>query len=324
MPDLHHAMGVAAPPQTPATVVRGGGTSLFSLPEESGAETPHTSNVSVGTSITSVHTNSARRHGAMRPQLVLGQDGLQLRQSVHVVSSLLQKLSLACLELGELSSKREASKYVLVCDSIKKLYLQMVAVKREDALALMDTFYLESLPSSSCAMIAREVSADEEDFRSVPTQSRDSEVAILPPPITAAMLIGTSEHGGGTASFVDRMGNSRPFGGSFRREAVPNHQENDHQPIASRGMSMFSPSTEDMRSKASDCVPFEYDDLRRQVGSYDRDDLDESEERDGPCEDGYETQVDSVDWRQMYQNASLAATSLRSLGLQVGASGPSI
>jgi hypothetical protein len=330
LPDLHIAMGVAAPPQTPATI-RGGGSSLFSLPEESGAETPHTSNVSLGTSIASGNTYSARHE--MRPHLILQQDGLQLRQTVHIVTSLLQKLSMACLELGELSSKSEVRKYVLACDNIKRFYLQLLAVKKGDALALMNAFYLESLESSSSgAIITREVSADEADLRIIPTQSRDSESAILPPTMSAAVLTGASQsqQGGGTSLFaVDRLVSSRPFGvpvlPTYRREDTFNHHGDDHQPSASRGMSLFSPSTEDMRSKASEqCVPYEFDDLRRQVGSYDRDDHDDSEERDGPCDDEYETRVDTDDWRQMYQNVSLAASSLRSLRRQTRASGRSI
>ncbi|CAB9499111.1 expressed unknown protein [Seminavis robusta] len=320
LPELNHALGIVAPPQTPVTV-RGGGTSLFSLPEESGAETPHTSNVSLATSITSVNTYNAPRQRAnqsARPQLILQQDGLQLRQTVQVISSLLQKLSLACMDLGEVNAGKQstdmARKYVLACDNIKQLYLRLLTIKKEDAKALMGTFYLESQSPESNAMIAREVSADEEDMAE--THSKDMR-AVRTVPMFSGRFQGQNR--GQTTLLVDRVGNSMSFGGptpmpSPRRSSYPLEMPRQ-QPRESRGMSLFSPSTEDMRSKASDySIPYELDDLRRQVGSYDRDDSDDTEERDGPCENGFETREEAEEWRAMYENVSLAASSLRSLG----------
>lgn len=306
LPELHAALGLIEP-QSPDTV-RGGGTSLFSLPEESGAETPHTSNVSLATSITSAYTPRRRRHSSQpaRPQLILQQDGLQLRHTVEVVSSLLQKLSLACLKLKELNSKKKGSAaaqtYVRACDEIKKIYLQFLDIKRDDARALTEIFYLESLTpqTAGCNMLlAREVSVDEEEDANM--AAKTAQVVALATALAPC-------------SFPEQRHTRRRHCDSA---PLPGKTKN----LVRNKVNLFSPATEDMRSKAtvdneeeffSGGVPYEFDDLRRQVGSYDRDD--EDEQRDGPSLDDYGSR-DSAEseWsRRMYQNVSLAASSIRS------------
>lgn len=308
LPELHSALGLIEP-QSPDTV-RGGGTSLFSLPEESGAETPHTSNVSLATSITSAYTPRRRRNSSQpaRPQLILQQDGLQLRHTVEVVSSLLQKLSLACLKLKELNSKKgsaAAQTYVRACEEIKQIYLQLLDVKRDDARALAEIFYLESLTpqTAGCNMLlAREVSLDEEE---------DANMAAKTAQVVALATALAPCHFPEQRQTRRRHRDSAPASGKIKN-------------LVRNKVNLFSPATEDMRSKATNDddeeifrggVPFEFDDLRRQVGSYDRDEDDcDDEQRDGPSLDDYGSR-DSAEseWsRRMYQNVSLAASSIRS------------
>jgi hypothetical protein len=308
LPELHFALGLTAP-QSPETI-RGGGTSLFSLPEESGAETPHTSNVSLATSITSTYTPYRRRSSVqpVRPQLILQQDGLQLRHTVEVVSSLLQKLTLACLRLTKLNAKEKgamntAQTYVQACDEIKKIYLDLLVIRRDDARALTEAFYLESQTprATVCdALLAREVSIDEDDA-----------VAAAKAKVAQVVALASAMRQNTFPEQRERQNDSRRYRGSSKSigRGVNTSLER---------VNLFSPSTEDMRSL--EVVPAEFDDLRRQVGSYDRDDASDTEERDGPSLDDSRESRDSEessDWsRRMYQNASLAANSIRSLQMQ--------
>lgn len=274
LPDLHFALGLSTP-QSPETI-RGGGTSLFSLPEESGAETPHTSNVSLATSITSARTPCRRRAPTqpVRPQLVLQQGGLQLRHTVEIVSSLLQKLTLACFKLSKLNANKEEGStmpqtYVRACEEMKKIYLQFLDVKKEDAKALSDAFFLESQTPHCDVVVTREVCIDEDDAK---VAAKTAQVVAL----AAAMRAST---------FPDQ--HPRPRGSSNLN-----------------GVNLFAHKED---------VPMEYDDLRRQVGSYDRDEEADDELREGPSLDDLGSRdSQESDWsRRMYRNVALAASSLR-------------
>lgn len=307
MPELHFALGLNTP-QTPDTV-RGGGTSLFSLPEESGAETPHTSNVSMATSITSTYTPYRRRYASQpgRPQLMLHHDGLQLRHTVEVVSSLLQKLTLACLNLTNLNSKEKGATltYVRACDEIKKIYLELVAIKKEDVGDLMEAFYLEAqVPQIAEREIPliRDGSVDQDDEK---VAAKAAQVVAFASAMRASTFPEQHERENSRSSSV--------------RSILLGNTSLDR-------VNLFSPETEDMRSKATkEEAPFECDDLRRQVGSYDREDNAGPEEREGPSWSsslvGYASRDgEESEWSQrMYRNVSLAANSIRNLRKQEGA-----
>lgn len=299
-------MGIL-PPQSPDTV-RGGGTSLFSLPGESVADTPHTSNVSLATSITSANPRSS----SMKPQLILQQDGLQLRHTTAIVSSLLQKLNISCQQLNSLNASsinKKAKTYVRACEEIKQNYLQMLAIEKGDFRALMEAFHLDLLSPKVTTTISlvREVSTDEEDqlvprstrwHRNIQTLEWASSLAVQPIP--------EDLHQGELRNPFDGADTSLPsHNASFERRDSNIGQDRPD---------LFSPSTEDMRSWSGDknAVPYEYDDLRRQFGSYDRDDGCEDELRDGPCCDFEEPREGSAEWQRMYHNVSLAASSIRS------------
>ena len=201
---------------------------------------------------------------------------------------------------------------------MKQLYLQLVAVAKEDYKALMEVFHLElvdSSPHRDNMVLARPVSADEDDQRMAQQQVLGALASALGPPFPEQRQRGDGRR--------HRYDDQRPHGSSHhsytRRASLPAAlpaPRRDEPTVGDCGL-LFSPSTEDMRSKTGhgplDYVPYEYDDLRRQTGSYDRDDSDDREERDGPCcDDDLDVREDSEEWRRMYENVSLAASSIRS------------
>jgi hypothetical protein len=162
------------PPESPETV-RGGDTSVFSLPSDS-AETPMTSNVSLTTTITSAVTTPHKdrsRHQKSAP------NGLQLRRTIEILSTILHKMAVACLGLSKINSEpwnlgAEAS--IRLTEDIKRNYLQLLAVKQEDVRALVNAFELYLPPLA----ITREVSKDDED--DFPPQESQAMTQMLPPP----------------------------------------------------------------------------------------------------------------------------------------------
>ena len=145
----------------------GGDTSVFSLPADSDSATPMTSNKSVATSIaTSITTlpNSARFHrptGQNHPS-----NGLQIRRTIEIYSSLLQNLSLACLRLIDLSTKNGTSSSscdfkessIRVTEELKRYYLQIMAMEMDDLRSLANAFRFDV--TSSRLDITRQVSQD--------------------------------------------------------------------------------------------------------------------------------------------------------------------
>lgn len=273
------ALGIA-PPESP-DIACGGGTSVFTLPEDSASGTPHTSNVSMATSITSANPRSSY---SFRPCRILQHDGLQLRHNIAIICSLVQKLTLSCQQLGSICLERpdvkdaaNAKKYVEACKEIKQKYLQLIGMSKDDIRAVMDAFQLD-LVSSQIA------SADEDE----------------------QMIIS------------NQLWNRTIFRNPFEGEAEVLHSQSGpflkcQTNVSLERASMFSPCSEDMRTKSEKNMPHEYDDLRRQLGSYDRDE-NQQEEREGSPQDNVEPKEGSEEWKRMYRNVSLAASSIRSEG----------
>jgi len=291
VPELRTVLGLIQP-QSPETV-RGGGTSLFSLPDESGVETPHTSNVSIGTTITSVNTFSPKNQSQQK--LLLKHNGLQLRHTMKVVASLMQKLTLACLQLGELPKEDGASsleRYVSACKNMKCLYLKLVAVAKEDYKAFMDVFHLEAV-NQAREMVLADADANFQD--QARTRLKQQQVLALASALGSSCPVQHQLEVQYRSGYGDRR-SQKSMKAVISAPTVPCEEQ----------ALLFSPSTQDMRSHTT-C---DYDDLRRQMGSYDREDSSDREERDGVCD--YDARENSEEWKRMYDNVSLAASSIRS------------
>jgi hypothetical protein len=159
------------PPESPKTV-RGGDTSVFSLPSDSArAETPMTSNVSLTTTITSAVTTPFKdraRNQRCAP------NGLQLRRTIEILSTILHKMAVACVGLSKIHGYLGNEATIRLIEDIKRNYLQLLAVKQEDVKALVNAFELHLPPLA----ITREVSTDAEDE---PQGSSQAMTQILPP-----------------------------------------------------------------------------------------------------------------------------------------------
>jgi hypothetical protein len=275
---LRCAIGII-PPESPETV-RGGDTSVFSLPSDSGQETPMTSNVSLTTTITSAVTtnfNDRTRHQTSAP------NGLQLRRTIEILSTILHKMAVACLGLSEREINGQAwnlgaQASIRLTEDIKRNYLQLLAVKKEDVKALVDAFELY-LPALA---ITREVSCDLEDDYQPQASSQGQRQAMLPPPPVLMRFAP------GAAWDLSRSELTE----EHRVVPLPcNAQRMNRTPLYRGSGDIFSPSTDDMQTRNSieadddedegtyidEC---DYDDLRRTVGSNDY--CDDEELRDGP------------------------------------------
>jgi hypothetical protein len=81
----------------------------------------------------------------------------QIRRTIEIISTLLQKMSLACLKLA---SKPTSQDVIRATEEIKRNYLQLVVLSSQDVKSVVDAFVvvdtLKELP------LARQVSADED------------------------------------------------------------------------------------------------------------------------------------------------------------------
>jgi hypothetical protein len=105
-----------------------GDTLLFSLPSESAAEdgTPHTSNVSLTTTITSaVSFDKHSRHNGYPSNRV------NMRRALEAVSTLFDRLSATCLKLVNLKSTK-SDRFIKFVEEIKWVYLQLLTLSVED------------------------------------------------------------------------------------------------------------------------------------------------------------------------------------------------
>ena len=123
---------------------------MFSLPSES--TTPHTSNMSMATTITS-KPSPYRSTRSTVPTHVAG----QIRRTIEIVSTLLEKMSLACHKLANDPSSEDV---IRATEEIKRNYLQLTALKSQDVRSVVDTFFV--VDTTGEMPLARQVSSDEE------------------------------------------------------------------------------------------------------------------------------------------------------------------
>ena len=237
LPGFRPAMGII-PMESPHDRQRGGDTSVFTLPSAS-ADTPMTSNVSFSTTIASSRQSS--RH----PNFQV--DGLQIRRTIEIVSTLLQKLTQCCCALLEMNGL-QTQKSVRVTKDIKRYYQQLLAVDHNMLRSLVDAFELEIEPPSLSQLVSND--DDDEAVQNHQTESSQLRTMVVPPP----QVIRSSfpKHSVRGLSMTPRSGSSASH-------------------------DLFSPQTLDMMSdrQLPATVPEEYDDLRRQTGSVDYDDYEE-------------------------------------------------
>ena len=151
-------LGLEEEPQSPPTV-RGGDTSLFSLPSESGFyndSTPHTSNVSMTTTITTIVSPTKR--GQRLQRLQEGSDkeyngSTNLKNTIESLVVLLGRLEAACLLLMSVKGKVKAA------EEINQIYLEFMGLSLTDLKKIINFFELTcSDPPRS--VMARTVSED--------------------------------------------------------------------------------------------------------------------------------------------------------------------
>jgi len=240
------AIGLYEAPKSPETV-RGGDTSLFSLPSDSANDaTPHTSNVSVATTISSAISpeRRARPVGYYR-------DRVNLRDALHTFCSLLDELNVAMEAL--LHSQGGPRRQDL--DNLRSAYLHCLDIPDEDLKSLVDSFELNLAPLS----IHRVVSEDNHD---TPITAKPQTAPIEVPTTTTSSEYQTESP---NATLV--------FSGITTLEKEQLVSVNVIEDDDSEDHPLFSPNTADMAS-----IEQSIDDLRRTVGSFDFGEVEESRE----------------------------------------------
>ena len=136
-------------PQSPQTI-RGGDTSLFSLPSDSAnADTPHTSNVSVATTITTVVSPERyrlRRHNQHQKDsntIVNNQDGIDVhiqntRKTIDSLARLLYRLEETCRGL-----KSKIRVKSMLIESIQSIYFELLNLSSAALKVIIDSFDME-------------------------------------------------------------------------------------------------------------------------------------------------------------------------------------
>ena len=228
---------------------RGGESCQFSLPSESAADsTPHTSNVSLPTTITSAFSPEKGRN-----QTPYQQGRCSLRRSIEIVFILFEKMSGMLLDVARAAVQGQPPSTEVV-EVMNAIYLEMQNVDTDDLKALIDSFELDLVPLK----ISRKVSEDAADAI-VDTKQSDRS--------TNDPIVGRS-----TDPLAKQLvSQTRHLPPIMVDDDVADENEE-------RDLYLFSPATEDMNSIAQTID--DADDLRRMAGSFDA--RDEPEERDAP------------------------------------------
>jgi hypothetical protein len=184
LPGLRSVLGLKEDPISPPTV-RGGESSLFSLPSDSANandDTPHTSNVSMATTITTVLSpdkySKQWRHNLVHRGAFPQNEAIQigLRQSLESVIRLLGRLEAACLLLQTVKEKQKT------IDEIKCIYLDFLQLPVTDLKCISSFFDLVYDCPSQYASVVRTVSndldVDRDDSHEVPAQISDEMLRI--------------------------------------------------------------------------------------------------------------------------------------------------
>lgn len=251
------ALGFEEVPQSPPTI-RGGDTSLFSLPSESANDaTPHTSNVSMTSTITSAVSPATKGNRHSSYFLRRG----NLRQSMESVCAAFDSLSAECSKLAQ-SHPEKAS---VSTKAILRIYHQLLSIANDELKALIDSFELDLVNLNITRMVSED-QADEID------DQKDSTTLFLQP-LPLVRSWGPIDNGDAQ---------SMPFPPLERLDL--NLVEDEHEDR--ENLDLFSPNTLDMqsieqssaRSPAETIDNDQYEDLRRTVGSFDQEE--NVEERD--------------------------------------------
>jgi hypothetical protein len=147
------------------TPARGtGDASFFSLPDDENfnCDTPMTSNVSIGAStLTTIvkdyhpmHGTTTTSHHKFGTSIALKQqqlnfpqqqyDGLYLRQAIQMLTTGLQKMTLACHKLCDIKGNRlNPSNLVQVATQIQQAYVQLLSMNHSDLKSIVDAFEFE-------------------------------------------------------------------------------------------------------------------------------------------------------------------------------------
>lgn len=149
LPGFRSSLGLKEEPQSPQTI-RGGDTSLFSLPSDSANEsTPHTSNVSMATTITTVVSPEKYGSSICKQQQQRfyfapsdrneGDVNLQdIQKTILSLARLLYRLEEICRDLK--SKKREKSKFI---ESIQNVYFEFLDISVVDLREIVNSFEME-------------------------------------------------------------------------------------------------------------------------------------------------------------------------------------
>ena len=268
LPGFRSSLGLKEEPQSPQTI-RGGDTSLFSLPSDSANDnTPHTSNVSMATTITTVV--SPEKYGPS----TYNQQEQDIRKTIRSLARLLYRLEETCRDL-----KSKIRKRFMFIESIQNIYLELLNVSSANLNAIVNSFEMEFPEAKN---LKRTVSNDEDvaASRSTPPfySSYEKERNIT----------------------QDRVARPRD---SLRVNIL--QSDNDDIDSDNRNQSiecdLWSPTTNDMMSLRSqsedenrsptnngyselrDDQPV--DDLRRTIGSFDREEADDEREEPPSSDD---------------------------------------
>ena len=265
LPGLREAIGVqtVVTPEARQNNNRSGAgdSSFFTLPSDdrADAETPMTSNVSLGNSTLTTYYNSVSPTAKRSNK---ASSGLDLRQAIQEFATGLQKLSQECralCEMGAGQSSLNGIELVRVTEQIKKTYFErLMEMKQHDLKSLVDAFEFELDNSYE---YEDDTDEDEDNEENVATNY----------PIVHAHTIGSGSLGNfsplNTSSTSTRDANTSLC--SLYTTATPSIVEEDEN---------LDDDDDDERDS------LECDDLRRQKGSSDdRDNI--AEEREGAPRD---------------------------------------
>ena len=267
MPGFRAALGFEEEPRSPVTI-RGGDTSLFSLPSESGNDaTPHTSNVSMTSTITSAVTPDNKANKRFGNMLAQG----NLRETMETVCLAMNALSAECASLiqAKVSKKTFAN--------IQRIYYQLLNIPNDELKAVIDSFELDIVHLN----ISRMVSDDQGEEGDAQRRIRS-----IAEPLPLVRSWGPVENNGGSQHVLSQTMNSSSFHPleyhmlhSDDEGDDDDHVHNNHR----ENPDLYSPTSQDMQTlepsptRSLDTMD---DDLRRTVGSFDLEDA--IEERDGP------------------------------------------
>lgn len=276
MPGFRASLGFDEEPRSPQTI-RGGDTSLFSLPSESGNDaTPHTSNVSMTSTITSAVTPDNKANKRFGTMFAQG----NLRAPMETVCSAMDALSAECSSLIQtnLSTKSFAN--------IQRIYYQLLSIPNDELKAVIDSFELDIVNLN----ISRMVSDDQGEEADTPRRTRSIEEPL--PLVRSWGPVDT----GGSQHVVSQTVNSSSFH-PLEYHMLHSDDEDEDDDRNRENPDLYSPTTQDMRSmepSPTRSLNTMDDDLRRTIGSFDTEDP--IEQREGPPSMTHETNATRNKW----------------------------